>query len=174
MERYVAAARELDAAWARAGPAHYVVTAPWVRFKCRFGCGCYDARRLCPPRTPTPAETAAVVKCYDRALLAAWESPPGEKPRRAARGRMHKAILELERRIFLDGHPKALGFAAGPCNLCEECDVAAPCRRPGEPRPAMEACGIDVFTTMANAGFKLEVRRCEEEGHYQCGLVLVD
>ncbi len=58
LDEYVAAAREAGAVWARAVPASYVVTAAWVRFKCQFGCSGYDNGRYCPPRTPTPAETA--------------------------------------------------------------------------------------------------------------------
>jgi predicted metal-binding protein len=87
---------------------------------------------------------------------------------------MHEDLLALEREIFLDGYPKALAFAAGPCNLCRECDVAQPCRRPGEPRPSMEACGIDVFSTFARAGVQLEVVADLGRPYKLCGLVLVE
>jgi len=174
LDEYVAAAKEAGAVWARAVPASYVVTAAWVRFKCQFGCSGYDNGRYCPPRTPTPAETAAVVKCYERAILAAWEAPVGQKERRARRKSMHETMLALERRLFLDGFYKALGFVGGPCNLCPECDLSKPCKREGEPRPAMEACGMDVFATLANAGFKLEVRTDKSPCYNQCGLLLVD
>jgi predicted metal-binding protein len=174
LETYLTLARERGALFAQPMPASSVITAAWVRFKCQFGCDNYGAGLLCPPRTPTPAETQAVLDCYSRAIAFAWEAPPELKARRAARKRMHKAMFELERRAFLDGYYKALAFVAGPCYLCTDCDITQPCKYPGEPRPAMEACGMDVFATMANAGFKLEVRTCEDQGHYQCGLLLLD
>jgi predicted metal-binding protein len=173
MERYCGGARGRGASWARLVPASYVVTAPWVRYKCRFGCGCYGARHLCPPATPTPAETAAVVRCYAKALLVTYESG-ARGTERALRKKMHQDLLALEREIFLDGYPRAMAFAAGPCNLCETCDVSKPCRRPGEPRPSMESCGIDVFSTFANAGVKLDVVRDVGMPYKLCGLVLVE
>ena len=172
-EKYCRCARERGASWARVVPASYVVTAPWVRYKCRFGCGSYGARHFCPPATPTPAETAAVVRCYNKTMLVAYESARAGK-QRAVRKKMHKDVLALEREIFLDGFYKALAFVAGPCNLCGTCDVSKPCKLPGEPRPAMEACGIDVFATFANAGVKLDVVRDPAGPYKVCGMVLIE
>ena len=33
-----------------------VVTDPWVRFKCQFGCRGYGKSYGCPPDTPTPEQ----------------------------------------------------------------------------------------------------------------------
>ncbi len=173
MEEYCRRALECGASWARSVPASYVVAAPWVLYKCRFGCGSYGARHLCPPATPTPAETEAVVRCYGWAILLTYEAA-GSSKRRVLRKKMHKDILALEREIFLDGFHKALAFVAGPCNLCKTCDVSKPCKLPGEPRPAMEACGIDVFATFANAGVKLDVVRDESDPYKLCGMILVE
>ena len=173
MEEYCRRVLERGASWARPIPASYVVTAPWVLYKCRFGCGGYGARHLCPPATPTPAETEAVVRCYDRAILVTYEAV-GSSKQRALRKKMHRDMLALEREIFLDGFHKALAFVAGPCNLCKTCDVSKPCKLPGEPRPAMEACGIDVFATFANAGVKLDVVRDESDPYKLCGMILVE
>ncbi|MBN1276561.1 MAG: hypothetical protein JXA35_03645 [Deltaproteobacteria bacterium] len=38
-----------------------VVTAPWMRLKCLYGCPFNHRRYSCPPHTPTPAETQAVL-----------------------------------------------------------------------------------------------------------------
>lgn len=173
LEDYCRGALERGASWARAVPASYVVTAPWVRYKCQFGCSGYGARHLCPPATPKPAETAAVIRGYRRAILLTYESWPRGKER-ALRKKMHEDLLALEREIFLDGYYKALAFAAGPCNLCAKCDLSEPCRRPGEPRASMEACGIDVFSTFARAGVELEVAVDVGMPYKLCGLVLVE
>ncbi len=172
LDKYCRRALEGGASWARPVPASYVVTAAWVRYKCRFGCSGYGTRHLCPPDTPTAAETEAVVRCYDRAILVTYEAA-GSSKRRAVRKKVHRDLLALEREIFLDGFHKALAFVAGPCNLCRTCDVSKPCKLPGEPRPAMEACGIDVFATFANAGVKLDVVRSESDPYKLCAMILV-
>ncbi|MFY9194559.1 MAG: DUF2284 domain-containing protein, partial [Methanoculleus sp.] len=41
-----------------------VVTAEWVRFKCRFGCKGYAKHLSCPPYAPTPAETRRLLAEY--------------------------------------------------------------------------------------------------------------
>jgi predicted metal-binding protein len=172
LEEYRRLALERGASWARAVPASYIVTAPWVLQKCRFGCPCYDRRHLCPPRTPTPEETARVIACYDRAILVTYESDrPGKE--RARRKKVHLDLLELEREIFLDGYHRAAAFVAGPCNLCKTCDAGKPCPKPGEPRPSMESCGIDVFATFARAGVRLDVVRDTSSPYKLCGAILV-
>lgn len=45
-----------------------VVTAPWVRFKCLYGCF-YKHRYRCPPYTPTSEETQTELNSYNRAIL---------------------------------------------------------------------------------------------------------
>ncbi|UCH78601.1 MAG: DUF2284 domain-containing protein [Candidatus Coatesbacteria bacterium] len=161
------------ASWSRLAPASYVVTAPWVRYKCRFGCGCYGHRHLCPPATPTPKETAAVVAAYRTALLVAYDS--GRRGReRALRRKMHRDLLALERELFLAGYYRALAFVAGPCNLCKTCDVSKPCLKPGEPRPSLESCGVDVFATFAHAGLHLTVAQEVGAPYKLCGLVLIE
>jgi predicted metal-binding protein len=172
MEKYRRRALERGASWARPVPASYVVTAAWVRYKCRFGCSGYGTRHLCPPDTPTAAETEAVVRCYDRVILVMYEAA-GSSKHRAVRKKVHQDLLALEREIFLDGFHKALAFVAGPCNLCRTCDVSKPCKLPGKPRPAMEACGIDVFATFANAGVELDVVRSESDPYKLCAMILV-
>ena len=48
------------------------------------------------------------------------------------------------------------------------------CRHPGESRPAMEACGIDVYAAARRAGFTLDVVRTHDDPQHYFGLVLVD
>jgi predicted metal-binding protein len=118
---------------------------------------------MCPPHSPAPAETRAVLDEYKRAVL--FESPPGEAK---------KIARALEREIFLAGCYKAFGLGAGPCTLCPTCAFEKGCRHAYEARPAMEACGIDVFATVRRHGFTINVvrSRCDEQHYF--GLVLVD
>ena len=84
-------------------------------------------------------------------------------------------IVDLERDIFLRGAWKAFGLGAGPCYFCKECAVEEKqCRYPERARPAMEACGIDVFSTVKKAGFPIEVVRTTRQCPNYYGLILVD
>jgi predicted metal-binding protein len=80
----------------------------------------------------------------------------------------------LEREMFLDGCYKAFAMSCGPCNLCRSCDVTGPCKFEEIARPSMEACGIDVFATLANVSYKLKVVRSADETCHFCGMILVD
>jgi len=97
----------------------------------------------------------------------------GRKARAPARRRFHRALLALEREMFLAGYYKALAFVAGPCSLCRTCDLGRPCAKPHEARAAMEAVGIDVYATLANAGYTLTVVRERCDPHRLCGMVLI-
>lgn len=142
-----------------------VETAPWVRLKCQFGCDGYAQCLVCPPYTPTPEDMRKVLDSYRRALLIHFDPDVNVKA----------AVVELEREIFLRGAWKALGLGAGPCYLCERCALqVGGCRHAERARPAMEACGIDVFTTVRKAGLPIEVVRTMRQCPNYYGLVLVD
>ncbi len=142
-----------------------VITAPWVRLKCQFGCSGYGQCLVCPPFTPTPDQMRGVLDSYRRALLIHFDAVTDVKA----------AIADLERTIFLRGAWKALGLGAGPCYFCQECNLKTNvCRHPEQARPAMEACGIDVFSTVKKAGLPIEVIRTRRQSPNYYGLILVD
>jgi len=141
-----------------------IFTGAWVRMKCMYGCGAYGSSLLCPPHSPRPEETRRVLDCYETAVLV-----------QAGKGRdMRRLVGELEREAFLAGYYKAFGFASGPCPLCEECAFEEGCRHPRHARPAMEACGIDVFRTARTAGLPIEVAKDHECEVNFYGLLLLE
>ncbi|HOP47783.1 MAG TPA: DUF2284 domain-containing protein [Desulfobacteraceae bacterium] len=152
-----------------------VVTAPWVRLKCLYGCPFNQQRYSCPPHTPTPAETQSVLDSYKRALLFRIEAPYLKD-----RGGKIKVCLdmlvELEGEVFKDGYYKAFVMLSGPCMLCKECAKVEgiPCRNPGKFRPAMEAFGIDVYKTARNNGYYIMPLREKTETQNLYCLMLVD
>jgi predicted metal-binding protein/SAM-dependent methyltransferase len=123
-----------------------VVTAPWVRMKCRFGCAGFGNNLQCPPQTVNHDTTRTMLDDYKTAVLVQG-APPGKA--------FHQQLLELEKTAFLAGFHKAFVFGAGPCPVCPSCPDTGICRHPDRARPAMEASGIDVYTTARNAGFSL-------------------
>lgn len=162
LRKYLKRAKELGARDAKIIPADRIYAAGWVRLKCQFGCGGWGARLTCPPNSPTPEETAKVLKEYRRGVLIHGDDHTD----------IQGIVATLEREIFLDGFYMAFGLGAGPCESCSKCSRS--CRHPELARPAMEACGIDVYRTARSNGFPIEVVRTYGcKGNYY-GLVLVD
>jgi predicted metal-binding protein len=143
-----------------------VVVSDWVPLKCQFGCGGYGQCLTCPPFSPTPRQTRAMLADYRRGVLL------HNRGRRWAA--IREAVAQLERDLFLKGYHKAFGMGSGPCHLCETCDVEARCRYPREARPAMEACSIDVFSTARANGFTIRTVRTRRQTPDFFGLVLVE
>ena len=142
-----------------------VVTAPWVRAKCRFGCGGYGRGLQCPPHTRNYTETRGLLNRYRRTLLVEGE-PPGAA--------FHEKLLALEKAAFIGGYHRVLAFGAGPCPVCKQCDVKTACRFPKKSRPSMEASGMDVYQTVRNAGLSIHpVKRRQEYVKY-FGLLLLE
>lgn len=162
-EDVVGAALELEALAAKVISPATVEAGHWVRWKCQFGCGAFGSSLCCPPHTPTPAETRAMLAEYSKAVL--FESP---------RGKAKQIAAALERRLFLSGYYKALGLGSGPCRLCDTCAFEKGCRHPDQARPSMEACGIDVFATVRKHGFTIEVVRSQDDPQHYFGLVLIE
>jgi predicted metal-binding protein len=118
---------------------------------------------MCPPHSPTPDDTRALLTEYESALLFRFQP---DTPKRFA--------ADLERRIFLEGYPAALAFTSGSCKLCEPCNLhGGACVRPFEARPSMESCGISVFDTARNAGYAIEVLTSKDQRYLRYGLVLI-
>jgi predicted metal-binding protein len=173
-----------------------VVVAEWVRLKCRYGCRAYGKHLCCPPYAPTPEEMRKVISEYDSAVLAWFEVKPVMKllPEHTHHAmweplaRIHQTIYQLEREAFLSGFYKAFGLGALPCTLCESCiiqekldknDTIHPldvlkCRHKDLMRPSMEACGIDVFKTLENAGFNLTILKDYAKSLMLVGMVLLE
>ena len=159
----VKSALELGAKGAKIVAPRRVATGYWVQWKCRYGCSGYQSNLMCPPYTPSPAQTREMLDQYKRALL--FE---------AGRGEPKKIAVALEKKLFLQGFYKAFGMGAGPCSLCEACAFAEGCRHPELARPSLESCGIDVFTTAREHDFTINVVRDRKDAQHYFGLVLID
>lgn len=160
--KYIKRAKEMGASDAKTISAGSIVVADWVRMKCQFGCDGYGQSLTCPPYSPAPEVTRRVISFYRKALLVHGDEYTD----------IHALIPALEREIFLDGYYKAFGMGAGPCQLCSKCGKF--CRNPAKTRPSMEACGIDVYSTVRANGYPIKVISSAGcKGNYY-GIVLIE
>ena len=151
-----------------------VVTAPWVRLKCQFGCVGYGLSHCCPPNTPTHEETRKVLDSYEHALLFHLEAP--RTPDRGKRTHdLMTSLVDLEGEIFKEGYYKAFVYLSGPCGICKECAKLKgdSCNFGYKARPSMESCGIDVYQTARNNGFPIQTLRKKTETQNIYCLMLV-
>ncbi|MBW2060928.1 MAG: DUF2284 domain-containing protein [Deltaproteobacteria bacterium] len=154
-------------------------------------CKFYGSSIMCPPHNPlTPDITREIVSEYSYGILFQLEAEVSDfvgenwRVRHVPTELKHKEMVaRLEGRAFHMGYYMAMGFAAGECSLClpqQTCAVleGEDCRHPLQARPAMEACGFDVFTIAKRAGWKIVTIGHESEvKNIACasliGLVLV-
>jgi predicted metal-binding protein len=169
LEDYCEKALELGMDGTKVIDPRSIITAEWVRMKCQFGCPGFGTSLCCPPHTPAPDVTRKVIDSYQKAILLHRRVNKGGR----ARG-FNETVVRLEIEIFLDGYYKAWSMGSGPCRLCKECDPSGVCKHGYEARPAMEACGIDVFKTARDNGFPIEVVRTHEEERNIYGVILVE
>jgi len=184
LDKYCEKALEMGFTHAKQIHPESVVTAPWVRLKCQFGCFLHGKGYGCPPHTPTPEETRSIIDCYKRAILFHIELPA--TPDRNNRYKENcDGLTVLEGELFKDGYYKAFVFLQGTCIVCtnpekpydgEHCSAVKgePCRFGAKARPSMESCGIDVFQTARNNGFYIETLREQTETWNLYALMLVD
>lgn len=160
---YIERCRELGAVEGRMIDPATVVTAPWVRLKCQYGCQCYNKNRCCPPYTPTDEQTRKILDSYSCALLIRFKGHE----------RVNEVVVSLEKEMLRDGYYKAFAFGAGPCLLCERCDTER-CTFVSDARPSLSGCGVDVFATVRANGFAMKVET-EDPAVVDCfGLILVE
>ena len=152
-----------------------VVTAPWVSFKCLYGCK--DQTWTCPPYSPTYLQTRAVLDSFQRAILYNYQVPPESNSRELTRS-IKEALVDLEGEMFKDGCYKAFAFLQGPCLICKECGrstgATTECKFRQRARPSMEACGIDVFQTARNNGFTIVPLKTRQDLRNHFCLMMVD
>jgi len=173
MSDWVDRAVELGADAAQIICPDQVVVAEWVRLKCQYGCGGYGMCLTCPPHSPTPEVTRQVLRHYRQALLLRVEGTGWEQEDQQCR-RLNEVVVALERELFLAWYHRAWGMGAGPCVFCETCNLAGPCRFPRQARPSMESSGIDVYTTVRQAGWEIEVVQTPEAPFRLFALVLME
>lgn len=164
MNKYLNEVIEFGAKDAKIIDTKTIVTAPWTIFKCQYGCGRYGKRLCCPPYSPGYKQIQEIINNYKWGIL--FTLNDGNK--------VTDIAVKMAKTLFFDGYYKSIGFGSGPCRKCKECNING-CNLPGQTAPAMEACGIDVFATARQNGYKIQVLKDENseiQNHF--GLILVE
>lgn len=132
--------------------------------KCRWGCIFSKTPSIkCETRNTSLQERIQMVQAYSDILL--LHSNDAHQ--------LSKAVIEIERTAFLDGHHFAFGIRA--CHLCRNCSVdkGKACPTPEKIRPCEQSFGLNVYQTVRNLGLPCNVLTSKEETQNRYGFVLI-
>jgi predicted metal-binding protein len=163
-----------------------------VRYKC-MNCSGYGNSLGCPPFVIKPSETRELLKAYQYGILYRKLEDPGrisgpeadlnQSWAQQLSRDVQETMAALEGKAFYKGFYLALAFGGGRCKLCSldgKCKGLKTriCLHPFEKKPAMEAVGIDVYSTLRELDWTVSVvgketdpKTVEAVGY--CGLLLV-
>lgn len=136
-----------------------IVVSQWVRMKCRFGCGEYGHGGACPPETPSVAECREFFSEYSHGVILHFEGlMENPEDRHTWSARINNRLIKLERAVFTAGFERAFLMFMDSCCFCRECTGSrTTCAQPRMARPSPEAMAVDVYTTVRQAGFTINV-----------------
>jgi predicted metal-binding protein len=156
LEALFEARRYTDFRWI---DAEDIVVAQWVRMKCTFGCGEYGRNASCPPNVPSVPECRQFFEEYTTAVVFHFEKAVGvPEDRHAWTREVNQGLAKLEREVFLAGHEKAFLLYMDSCCICADCTgTREACKSPRSARPTPEAMAVDVFSTVRQHGYPIEV-----------------
>ena len=153
-----------------------IKVAQWVRMKCKFGCDDYGRKACCPPNMPPKADCAEFFKEYSLGAVLHFEKKLGKLEDRTKWYKvLNPKLLELERQVFFLGYPKALVLFMSHCVVCNECvSKLEECKHPEKSRPASEALCVDVFSTVRELGYPIEVLTDYKDTMNRYAFLLID
>ena len=137
-----------------------IIVAQWVRMKCMFCCGEYARGASCPPNTPSVAECERFFNEYSDAVILHFLGKM-DKPedRHAWSAKINVNLGKLERDVFLAGNERAFCLFMDSCSICQECTGnRQTCKEPRLARPGPEAMAVDVYGTVRQFGFPINVK----------------
>jgi predicted metal-binding protein len=88
---------------------------------------------------------------------------------------MTRKLLEVERAVFLKGHPKTFLLNQTCCAACADCSGnRAGCKDKKASRPSPEALAVDVYRTAERAGLGIHVIAENPSEIHRVAILLVD
>jgi predicted metal-binding protein len=136
-----------------------IVVSQWVRMKCMFGCREYGKNASCPPNVPSVSECERFFRDYKKATVFHFEKKVDKPEDRYAWTReANTKLLKLERDVFVAGYPKTFLLFMDTCYFCKDCvGTRSQCLNKKYARPTPEALAVDVFSTVKQVGYPIEV-----------------
>ncbi len=136
-----------------------IVVSQWVRVKCMFGCVNYGRNASCPPNVPSVSECRRFFDDYSAAVILHFQKKViRPEDRHAWSKEVNLELLKVERAVFLAGYPKAFLLFMDSCSLCADCSGAREeCKNPKSARPSPESMAMDVFSTVKQYDYPIEV-----------------
>jgi len=134
--------------------------AQWVRMKCMYGCGNYGRGAACPPNVPAVAECERFFREYADALILHFTGQMDRpEDRHAWSAKINAGLVKLEREVFLAGFERAFMLFMDSCSFCKTCTGDRhTCEQPRMARPSPEGMAVDVYSTVRQFGFEINVR----------------
>lgn len=162
MSRYVDMALELGAVSAKKISIDDFVFDPRTYLKC-IGCSEYGQWR-CAPNIPDYNEAKEMLTRYKEAVLIHSHD----------KIKLGEIAREIEKQAFFDG--KYFAYALCGCYHCKSCRLSTegPCVNPSQRRPFCYSLGIDVFKTVAQLGFPIQVLQAEDEKENRYAFVMIE
>jgi predicted metal-binding protein len=136
-----------------------IIVSQWVRMKCMYGCPDYGRNASCPPNVPSVAECRQFFNDYTTAAIFHFEKSLEKPEDRATWSKqVNQNLLKLERDLFLKGHQKVFLLFMDCCRICTDCPgIRTECKSAKLARPSPESMAVDVFSTVRQCGFPIEV-----------------
>ena len=153
-----------------------IVVAQWVRMKCQYGCPQYGRIASSPPNTPTVEECRRFFDDYRTAVVFHFQkTAPDSDVRHAWSAKTNLGLSNLERDVFLAGNRKAFVLFMDSCHLCAECSPSrADCKEAKRSRPSVEGMAVDVFSTVRQLGYPIDVLTDPSQEMNRYALLMVD
>ena len=153
-----------------------IVVAQWVRMKCTFGCPEYGRNAACPPNTLPVSECERFLHEYKDVVVFHFPKKV-DKPedRHAWTKKVTLSLLDLEREVFLSGQRKTFLLPMDSCSLCEQCSAdRRTCKQPRLSRPTPEGLAVDVFATVRQIGYPIDVLKSYTDTMNRYAFLLID
>ena len=163
-DKYIKLAQDLKMVDAKIIGSDAIVFDIRAILKCRWGCEDFFNQTIkCNTRNTSLQERIDMIKAYQKVLIV--HSNDARE--------LSKAVLEIERAAFLDGH--YFSFAIRACKLCKVCavDNEKTCPAPEKVRPCDQSFGIDVYKTVRKQGFPCDVLQDKNDVQNRYGFVLI-
>ncbi len=136
-----------------------IVTAMWVRMKCMYGCDEYGQTATCPPNVPSFSDCERFFSEYKEAVVFHFGKKVAKpEDRHKWTRKISLKLLKLEREVFISGFQKTFLLFLDSCTICAECTGSKEgCKEPEMARPTPEAMCMDVYSTVRQLGYPIQV-----------------